>query len=57
MGIVEKLMTLAFWLRHPDRKPPVNEHVDARLDAVEQRLRVITRERARRARQLVRDSR
>lgn len=57
MDALQRLMTLIDWLRHPDRKPPLNEHIDARLDAVEHRLRVLSPESARRARRVVRQGR
>jgi hypothetical protein len=36
--VLERLMTLLYWLRHPTAKPPVAESADARLDEVERRL-------------------
>lgn len=50
-----RLMLLLSWFRHPDQKPPVTAELDKRLDDVDRRLsKVLTPERARRARDLVR---
>lgn len=36
--VLERLMTLLYWLKNPTAKPPVDESADARLDEVERRL-------------------
>lgn len=57
MEIVDRLMTLFHWVRHPHDKPPVSRELDVRLDQIEKRLRVLSPESARRARQIVRQGR